>query len=262
MYLKNKATITLIALLLFFANGLSLAQETFPFQVEILDKNINIRSESTVSSPVLCKVNKEERLTVLSEHYGWYKVILPKNTGAFIKEDFVLAVDSKTGRVINDRVNIRLGAGESFPVIGVARKEETLSILEHNSGWYKIEPTGSCFGWLHKQFARKLVNISKTTEPANPPKIPREQNKIIVAKNPSSGDTLTIQGIVEPYGVVFKRVATHKIITQDGKIYLLKANKENLNALTYRKVTVTGKIISGFKQRYPVIKVIRMEPQD
>lgn len=176
MYLKNKATITAIALLLFFANGRILAQETSPLQVEILDNNINIRSDSTVSSPVLVKVNRGERLTVLSEHYDWYKVILPKNTPSFIKEDFVLAVDSKTARVINDRVNIRLGAGESFPVIGVAGREETLNVLEHKAGWYKIEPTGSCFGWLHKQFAKKSVNISKTQEPGKVQKIPAGEN--------------------------------------------------------------------------------------
>jgi uncharacterized protein YgiM (DUF1202 family) len=243
MYLKNKATIIVIASLLFFANRLSLAQETFPFQVEILDNNINIRSDSTVSSPVLCKVNKGERLTVLSQHYDWYKVELPKNTPSFIKEDFVSSVDSKTASVINDRVNIRFGPGESFPIIGVAGKEEALNVLEHNSGWYKIEPTGSCFGWLHKQFTKKFVNISKTAEPA-------------------SGDTLTIEGTIKPYGVVFKRVAQHKIITQDEKMFLLKSDKENLNAFKYRKVKVTGKIISGFKEKYPVIEVIRLEPQD
>ena len=262
MHPKFKATIILSAVLLFFAKSLGLTQESFPFQAEVLDNDINIRSDSTVNSPILCKVKKGERLTVLFEHYNWYKVLLPKNTPVFINDDFVAGLDSKTAKVIKDRVNIRLGPGDSSPVIGMARKEATLTVLDYNQGWYKIEPLDSCFGWMHKQFAKKLTDIPKPKQPAVAQKPTSGKNKIVVSDDPSKDNTLTIVGVINPYGMVLKRFATHKIITEDKKIFLLKGNKDNLNAVTYRKAKVTGKLISTPGQKYPIIEVTYLEPLD
>jgi len=77
--------------------------------------------------------------------------------------------------------------------------------------------------------------------------------KDIQEKAPESNILLT--GIVKPYGIVFKRIATHKLITPDEKIYLLKGNRTSLNALNYHKVKVTGKIISPQNAKYPIIEV-------
>ena len=263
MHPKNRATIALAALLLFFAKSLSLAQESFPFQAEVIDSNINIRSDSTVSSPVICQVNKGQRLTVAFEHYNWYKVRLPKDTPVFIKDDFVAPLDSKTARVTKDRVNIRLGPGNSSPVIGMAKKEEILNVLGRTQGWYKIEPLDSCFGWINKQFTKKLTDMPKPIEQAKTQDIARVENKIGILDNPSKDSgALTVIGIINPYGMVLKRITTHKIITGDKKIFLLKGDKENLNALTYRKVKITGKVISKPQEKYPIIEVNLLEALD
>jgi uncharacterized protein YgiM (DUF1202 family) len=166
MPFKIKATIAFSALLLFFAKVSGFAQESFPFQIEVSASGINIRCDSTVNSQILSKVSNGQRLTVVFEHYGWYKVRLPKDVPVFIKDDFLAPLDSKTARVTKDRVNIRLGPGDSSPVIGMAKKDLVLTVLDHAKGWYKIEPPDSCFGWINKQFTKKVTDTPKPAQAA------------------------------------------------------------------------------------------------
>lgn len=204
-------------------------------------------------------------MTVVFEHYGWYKIILPKDTPAFIRGDLIALTDPETASVIKDRVNIRLNAGDSSPIIGMAEKGRVLKVLGTSGAWYRIEPTDSCFGWIHKQFAKKLALAPRATAPqavkaaeitrAAEPEIP-EPDK------PSIDDTVSVTGVINPYGMVFKRTATHKIVTPDKKIFLLKGDKKILNTVTYHKVKVTGKMVLKAGQKYPVIEVTRMEPLD
>lgn len=117
-------------LLSLFSAGFNLtrAEETFPFQVEAIDNNINIRSDSTVNSEIICKANKGDYLTVISEAYGWYKVVLPKNSPAFIKDNLITPIDTKTVKVTKENVNIRLRPAYSSPIIGRAKKDQVLSL--------------------------------------------------------------------------------------------------------------------------------------
>lgn len=249
MHLKDKAKILLSAALLFFSQSLCLAEEPFPFEAEVSGNSINIRADSTVNSPVLGALNKGQHLSVAYGHYDWYKVILPKDIPVFIREDFVILLDSKSAKVIKDRVNIRIGPADSSAVIGMAKKDDNLNILAREKGWYKIEPLDSCFGWVHKQFIRKATPKPKATEEA-------------VKAGTSENNIITVEGIINPYGMVLRRVATHKIITRDNKIYLLKGNKKNLNAVIYRKAKITGKLMPQAAKRYPVIEVIQLELVD
>lgn len=167
MRLKNKATLLLSASWLFFSPCLCLGQESFPFPAEIVGDGINIRLDSTINSPVLGTLDKGQLVTVVFGHYGWYKIILPKDIPVFIKDDFVSAVQPQAARVINDRVNIRTGPSDSSSVIGMASKGDILNVLGRQKIWYKIEPPDSCFGWVHKQFIRKLAEPPKPAEEAN-----------------------------------------------------------------------------------------------
>jgi uncharacterized protein YgiM (DUF1202 family) len=252
MHPKFKVTIVLSALLLFFAPGLSLAQESFPFTAEVLANDINIRSDSTVNSQVICQVNKGERLTVVSEHYDWYKVVLPKDTPVFIKGDLVAMLDTedtKSAKVTGDRVNIRMGPSDSSPVIGMVGKDQPLNVLDHSEPWYKIESPDSCFGWIHKQFVKKATQLPKVTLSSKPQQL-------------AIDSVVTIEGVVNHYGRFLRRTATHKIVTPDKKIFLLKGSKESLDAAAGHKVKITGNVLSIAPGKYPIIEVTRLEQLD
>jgi len=279
--------------ILFFCS--SNAEEFLPFQGEVIADNINIRLDSTVNSDVIYKVNKGQNLEVVSEFYDWYKVRLPVSADSFVRRDLVLRVDTRLAKVLRDRVNIRLKPSEKSPIIGRASKGEILNIVDVNGDWYKILPVRNSYGWLHKKFIKKIESVVKIDEmktqdartegidmakrgeavvaEVNPDQVnskeinaeqknlPQEQ-KVEETKSPYEDNQVCVIGILKPYGKVLGRPATHKVISIDKKIFLVKADEEKLRSLTYHKVKITGKLIYLPGQRYQLIEASGMEAMD
>ena len=67
-----------------------------------------------------------------------------------------------------------------------------------------------------------------------------------------------VSGIVNPYGKIFNRKATNKLLTDVGKIFLLMGDKKALATLIHRRAKVTGSIIDP-RQKYPILRVTTAE---
>ncbi len=242
----------LAALFLSLCLGTSSAQ-IFPFPGEVNANNTNVRSDSTVSSRVICTLSRSQQLEVVSEYYEWYKIRLPKCAPLFIKKGVAECINYKdqtqicqNAKALTDRINVRLGPDESSAIVGRLDKNEIINIRGEKKDWYKIEAIQNSFGWINKKFVNKILPINKTDNA-------KEEN----TKEPS--DNIVIEGIVKPQGKIFRRPATHKLITESNEIFLLKGDRAGLDTLNYHKVKITGKNISTLKQKYPVIEIIKME---
>lgn len=242
---KNKVIFGALFLFLFIqTSSNSFAQEAFPFQGRINSNNINIRSDSTISSEAICAINKGEPVEVVSGFYEWYKIKLPKNAPSFIKKDFVEPIDEKTAKISGNIVNVRLKPGNSSPILGKVKENEIVSILGKNGDWYRIEPVDNSFGWINKKFVRKEVKREAVIE------LNKEEQVV------------TVEGTIKPK--VITGLASHKLITTDKAVFLLKGSSPSLNALNSRKAKIIGKIITPGTggQGAPLIKVIKVEALD
>jgi len=147
------------------------AKDAFlPFTGELNSDSINVRSDSTINAAVICVLNKSEKIEVISEFFEWYKIRLPKNAPSYISKRFVACVDEapqtlcRNGRVINNKVNVRLKPSESSAILAKLNKTDQVSILSEEKGWYKIEPVASSHGWVHKKFVDKLPEPAATVK--------------------------------------------------------------------------------------------------
>lgn len=262
MHLINKL---LLAILLFSFISLSNSQaEDFKsFYGEVNTDNINIRCDATINSQIICKVNKGEFTKVVSEFYEWYKIRLPKDAPSFIKKDLVAIEDKmnqvedikqgkQIAKVIKENVNIRLLPSESAAIIGKVNKNEIVNILKDEGNWYKITPPDNSSGWIHKKFVNKKNPVVKKDPP---------QEKELVESNKTSQDKtkISLVGMIKPYGMIFKRVGTHKFLTEDNKVFFLKGDKKILDNLNYRKVKINGKLMTSSKKKTPVIEIENLE---
>ena len=248
---------TLLILSLFLFLGTSFAKNPPLFQGEVNADNINIRSDSTSSAQVICAVNRNERLDVILELYDWYKIRLPKNSPSYVKKDltecFNFEQNSKTclnAKILRDRVNVRLRPSESSPIIGKVSKDEVINVLMDTGNWLKIEPVANSSGWIHKKFVNKVSAQEKSVKPS-PPAI----ETTIHSEVETGSKGITVEGVIKPYGKIINRIATHKLVTSDNKIYLLRGNKQGLDALNYHRVKIMGEIIEAQRERYLVIEV-------
>ncbi len=259
MFLKHSLkTIFLALAILALSSGLSIGEEG-PYLAEINTKDVNLRSDATITSKVISTLSKGERVEVVAESYDWCKIRLPESVSVYIKKNLAVCLkrsDASTviptsierclsAKVTGKRVNIRAKPGEDASIVGVADDGEVVNVASETGSWYRIEPIRNSFGWVNKRFTTKFTALTKPEQTSGP-----GQDKTAALNN------LTVfTGTVEPYGVVFFRPATHKLITQDNNIFFLKASQTSLNAFNHQKARITGKIISGLKAKYPVIDV-------
>lgn len=257
-------SIALSAFISVFSLGVLFAQTLSGFTGEVNADNINIRADSTVASEVICSIDKGRQVEVVSELYDWYKIRLPKNAPSYIKKNFAGVLEDnpadsidkfknmdieggRAAKVSADRVNIRLSPGESSAILGRAGKDEVITILQEKGDWYKIEPIHNSFGWINKKFVNKAAVTKKTGEEGKP------DRQVLSSEN------VTIEGLIRPYGIVIKRPATHKLITSDKNIFLLKGDKKSIDALNNHKARVIGKLISPDKGKLSIIEVEKIE---
>ncbi len=222
----------------------SLPQQ-YLFEAEVSNDGVNVRVDSTTSAEIICTLNKNERLDVLSKLYDWYKIRLPHNAPSFIKKNFVAIEKENVGKILNDDVNIRLRPDLSSPILGRVNKDDLVNILEDNGDWYRIEPVKNSSGWIHSMFVNKVQK--------------KEVKPVSKKEGGIAEERITVEGIIKAKTIT--RIATHKLICQDRKIYLLKSREANLGSFDSRKIKVTGKLENPTANN-PIIEVEKIEALD
>ncbi len=267
MYRKSAPNILYSLVAIFTLTfSLSYAVEKTPFRGEINTDKVNLRVDATTSAAVISTLNKGERVDVLLEFYDWYKIRLPQSAPAYIKKTLAGCINYAqanpsdiqpnvqlpekclSAKVLGDRVNIRLLPDIASAIIGIADKNEVVNIVADQKQWFKIEPVQNSFGWVHKKFVSRFAGLE--TGCASVEATPQKKDSPV-----SLEDNIVLTGKIMPYGIVFGRKATHKLVTEDNKIFLLKGNRTTLNALNHQKVKVIGKVISPANKKYPVVDV-------
>ncbi|MDP2928097.1 MAG: SH3 domain-containing protein [Candidatus Omnitrophota bacterium] len=256
MLLNLKIKDTLIFLMVCFSLVGTVFAETFgAFTGQINANGINVRVDATVVAEVICTLAKGELVEVVWEAYDWYKIRLPVEAPSYIKKNLCECNNVNTdfasqsgkclsAKVIKDRVNIRLGPTESAWILGKVDKATVVNVIADEEGWYKIHPVYQSYAWVNKKFVNKEVVLFQ-----------KQDAPVKVTDTVKLNDQLVVEGKVSPYGIVLWRKATHKLITSENKIYFLKGDRKSLDSLNYRKVKVTGKLISLAASKYPIIQI-------
>lgn len=266
LFLRNRIPVSLLILLLFA--GICLAQDSPSFQGEATGNDINIRSDSTVNSEIICTLKKGQRLEVVSGLYEWYKIRLPKTAPSYIKKSLTScisyaanlldggAAQTTANRCISakatkDRINIRLRPSESSPILGIADKNEVMDVIGESGDWYKIRPMQNSFGWVHKNLVKKISSTAGDMK--TPGQEGEEKTKLASGGNASSQYNISLEGTIKPKFI--KKIATHKLITADNEVFLLKGDEASLNALNYKRAKIIGRKTGPSASGYTLIEI-------
>ncbi|MFH1063236.1 MAG: SH3 domain-containing protein [Candidatus Omnitrophota bacterium] len=118
----------------------------------INDNSVNIRSGPGVNFEILRKMDKDELVLVLGNELDWYKLKLPRNSKAYIHNQFIKMGDTNYGYINTDRVNVRAGKGTNFNVIGQLNANDLVEVIDQDNEWAQIFTDINCFAWAHKDF--------------------------------------------------------------------------------------------------------------
>ncbi len=93
---------------------------------------VNVRLAPTTSAAIVARLSTPEKVTVTRAGNGWVEIKAP---AAYLSSRYVK--DNRT----TTAVNLRAGAGTSFPSYGRIAAGTTIKVLEKSSGeWLKIVP--------------------------------------------------------------------------------------------------------------------------
>ncbi|MDD5238563.1 MAG: SH3 domain-containing protein [Candidatus Omnitrophica bacterium] len=258
---RNRIIFITFFVLLFFSN-ICLAENPAAFLGEVTGDNTNVRADSTVNSEIICRLSRGYKVQVVSELYEWYKIRLPIMAPSYIKKNLVECIrylepsqvsselynsrvrECTHAKVLGNRVNIRLRPDESSPILGTIDSNEFIQVAKEQGEWLKIIPIQNSFGWVHNNLVKKYSEGAQ--------KITLETGKTLPAD-----ENTTVEGIIKPKFIT--GIATHKLITKDKDIFLLKADKAGLDALNFKKVKIIGKVIQPKSTGYTILEVKIME---
>ncbi len=206
-----------------------------PVYATVLADKVNIRAGYGLNFEVLAQLNKIDKVVVIGQEYGWYKIKLPKEALSFVHKDCI-----EEGKVLANRLRVRAGCGLNFNVLGVLKKGDVVNILEEDADWLRITPPEGCSGWIQEDYLQ--LSKKKFTPP-------------ILERSSSPQKKIEAQGFIDDLGKIVNRQGTHKLIRGKKILYYLKSKDINLNHYVYQNVCVTGSRIDSENSPYPVIDV-------
>ncbi len=136
---------------------------------QVKKKNINVRVDATVASPVLGTLNKGEIVSVVEEKFDWSKIILPKRFSAYAASQFLKKIDDNKVEVIVSDLNLRNAPSLYSYTIGKADKGNVFFYRSEGNGWFELRAYPYIYGWVNKNFLTKVekpVSVEGIISPA------------------------------------------------------------------------------------------------
>ena len=158
-------------------------------QIEVTGSVVNLRQGPDTNYPVVGQVTRGTRLSVLGSTPGWYQVTAPNGVRAYIAAAYARVTAStpqpsepspqptpptqepssgeQTAVVTGEVVNLRFGAGTTYPQVGQVKQGEKLQVFNRSGDWYLVKSNSGQQGWI----AGWLIELEDEA-PVSPPPAP------------------------------------------------------------------------------------------
>lgn len=126
------------------------------FTGQVVGDRVRMRTAPNLDGTIIKELNKGEILLVVGEKENYYAVA-PKDSKVYIFKSYVM-----DGVVEADRVNIRLKPDRESPILGQAKKNQTVNgePSSKNPKWFEITPPDNIFFYVAKEYIKKAGDKS------------------------------------------------------------------------------------------------------
>ncbi|MBU3142530.1 C40 family peptidase [Clostridium sp. CF012] len=191
--------------------------------------SLNVRQKPSLTSAITGFILKNTKINTLGKEGDFYKISYSGKTG-YVHTSYINIVKStspdnsavsvkpanveKYGVITTSILNVRSGAGTTYPVTGTIKLGSKVTMLENTNGFYKIIFSGktSYISALYvKVTGQKIVNTNGTSSPT----VPVTKPATVPAVKPTGVGTVTASDFLS----VRKTASLTNNITVMGKIY-------------------------------------------
>lgn len=115
---------------------------TVLFYIKCNTAVLNIRSGSSTLYPIIGKLLYGQVKPVYEERGGWYRI----DTDMWCSGYYTIKVEGQEvpsqplfrARCVVNVLNKRSGAGTNYPIVGIVKYDEVVSVYEELNGWYRL----------------------------------------------------------------------------------------------------------------------------
>lgn len=241
---------------------------TFPCFAEITGDNVYFRSGPGRNFYECGKLNKGDKVKVVSQQFSWYEIVPPPKSFSWISMQFVDKDPENPGfGIVNgDRVRVyagsdripRIAPHHSTKLQGKLKKGERVQLLgQPVDDHYKIAPQAFSYMWVSTHFSKPLPPTAKVEPTDMQPiinvrpvvKVPLAVKAPVAAKVPPTDKAL-------PAGDV---PAVVKFGTSTASVIVPAAVKPNVIVET---VVLPGTRLEQYKALQEKIKAEKLKPTD
>jgi len=240
---------------------------SFPYVAEITADNVYIRSGPGTNYYDCGKLNKGDRVKVVSTQFSWSCIVPPTSSFSWISTQYV-SIDpnnSAVGIVTGDSVHVYAGSDTVKPLysttlqVKLNRGEKVKLLGEEKDNYYKITPPSGAYIWVSTQYTKPLGSVSEVVVTAKP-KVEPNDTTTVVATNL----TVEAEKLKEYYALEKQLQAERaKPIDQQNYANIKKAitdianNKDAGKAARYAEFTI--KKIERFELALVVAKEVQLQ---
>ena len=115
---------------------------------------LNVRKAASSASEVVSTLPKNGYVTLIKKENNWWKVEYSDGKYGYCHGDYISVVSDDTARIStkSGNLNVRSGAGKSYPVIDTVSKDENVIILSSNGYWARILYDGAKVGCVSADY--------------------------------------------------------------------------------------------------------------
>lgn len=119
---------------------------------------LRLRTEPSVTSPVLTMLYKDNEVSVLSEDQnGWYEVLYRDQQGYASSQYLAFSTEALLAYVNTgaDMLNVRSGPGTTYEILGKANGGTTLTVISSGDTWHEVVFEGGS-GFVTAEYTRLM----------------------------------------------------------------------------------------------------------
>lgn len=142
---------------------------------------LNVRREASSGAAVVASLKKGSYVTLIGKSGSWWKVEYDKDRYGYCHSDYITVVQGTPVTVTtrSGSLNVRSGAGTSYPKTASLPKGETVLFLKTQGGWSRILYHGTKTGYVSAQYLSNYFGSVSINVPDYKQTDPRWANVII-----------------------------------------------------------------------------------
>ncbi len=154
----------------------AVSMPSFPYVAEITGDDVYIRSGPGTNYYRCGKLNKTDRVKVVSSQFSWSRIIPPTGSFSWISMQYV-GIDLNNpaiGTVTGDAVRVYAGSEYREPIhsetpqVKLNRGDKVKLLGEEKDNYYKIVPPAGAYLWVSTKYTKALGEVGEVPLTAAP----------------------------------------------------------------------------------------------